>query len=125
MGPTIESNVSISACELLEEQSPESPDAARKSLLRKLDFRLLPVLYMILLFNFLDKVSIGNARIQGLEHELGMDPKSNQFNIVLSLYWVPYILFEVPSNILMAKIRPSTYLSVVTVLFGGLPPVAR
>ncbi|KIV88716.1 hypothetical protein PV10_08374 [Exophiala mesophila] len=118
MGPTIETHVGISACEGLEEQSPQSQDAARKSLIRKLDYQLLPVLYMILLFNFLDKVSIGNARIQGLEVELGMDPRSNQFNIVLSLYWIPYILFEVPSNIIMAKIRPSTYLSAITILFG-------
>ena len=91
---------------------------AERRLTRKLDFRLLPVCYLLCLVGFLDKVNIGNARIQGLEKELHMDPKSNQFNVALSIFWVPYILSEVPSNIILKNVDPSTYLSIVTVLFG-------
>ena len=91
---------------------------AERRLIRKLDFQLLPICYLLCLVNFLDKVNIGNARIQGLEKELHMDPSSNQFNIALSLFWVPYILSEVPSNIILKNVAPSTYLSIITILFG-------
>jgi hypothetical protein len=91
---------------------------AEKRLTRKLDFQLLPVCYVLCLIIFLDKINIGNARIQGLEKELKMNPKSNQFNIALTVFWITYILGEVPSNIILKNSNPSTSLSVVIVLFG-------
>ena len=94
------------------------PKAERK-LVRKLDLCLLPICWLLTMINFLDKVNIGNARIQGLEKELGMDPKSNQFNFLLSIFWVTYILSEVPSNIILKNVAPSTYLSIVTICYGS------
>jgi hypothetical protein len=91
---------------------------AERRLTRKLDFQLLPICYLILLAVFLDKVNIGNARIQGLEKELHMDPKSNQFNVALSLFWVTYILIEIPSNMILKNVSPPIYLGGTTVLYG-------
>jgi len=88
-----------------------------KRLTRKLDFRLIPALYMLCLVAFVDKIAIGNARIAGLEHAL-LDPTSNQFNVVLSVYWIPYILGQIPSNLLMKRVTPSVYLSFLSIAFG-------
>jgi fucose permease len=42
-----------------------------------------------------------------------------QWNIVLSVFFVPYILLEVPSNILLKKFKkPSTYLGTLIVIWG-------
>ncbi|KIW19616.1 hypothetical protein PV08_00189 [Exophiala spinifera] len=86
-------------------------------LTRKLDFRLVPALYLLCLVAFMDKIAIGNARIQGLEQSV-LDPGSNEYNVVISLYWIPYILAQIPSNILMKLIPPPIYLSTITALFG-------
>lgn len=70
------------------------------------------------MFAFMDRINIGNARIQGLERDLHMNPKGNQYNIALLIFFVPYILFEVPSNIIIRKISPSTWLSSIMVAWG-------
>lgn len=42
-----------------------------------------------------------------------------QWNIVLSVFFVPYILLEVPSNMLLKKFkRPSVYLGILIVAWG-------
>lgn len=75
----------------------------------KCDLNLLPVLFVLLLLAFLDRVNIGNARIQGLEADLGM--KGQDYNIALSVFFITYILCEIPSNVVLKNVRPSVWLS--------------
>ena len=67
---------------------------AERALCRKFDFRLLPVLALMYLFNALDKGNLGNAKTDGLEKDLHF--KSNQYNIILSVFYVPYVLCAPP-----------------------------
>jgi hypothetical protein len=87
----------------------QSTKLLKKKLIRKIDFYLIPILFLLLMAAFLDRINIGNARIMGLEKDLHM--KGNDFNIALFVFFVPYILLEVPSNLLMKKVRPSMWLS--------------
>jgi hypothetical protein len=45
-------------------------------------------------------------------------PNAYRYNIALFIFFVPYILFEVPSNLILKKIKPSTWLSLIMVLWG-------
>lgn len=45
---------------------------AEKKLLRKIDIHLIPILWLLFLCAFIDRINIGNARIQGLEKDLNM-----------------------------------------------------
>lgn len=67
---------------------------AERALCRKFDFRLLPVLALMYLFNALDKGNLGNAKTDGMDTDLNF--KSNQYNILLSVFYVPYVLFAPP-----------------------------
>jgi len=69
---------------------------AERALCRKFDFRLLPVLAVMYLFNALDKGNLGNAKSAkpGIEQTLHF--KANQYNIILSVFYVPYVLFAPP-----------------------------
>lgn len=67
---------------------------AERALCRKFDYRLLPVLAVMYLFNALDKGNLGNAKTDGLEADLHF--KKNQYNIILSVFYVPYVLFAPP-----------------------------
>lgn len=91
------------------------PEAERR-LRRKCDIHIIPVLFVLYILSFLDRINIGNARIQGLESDLKM--KGNDYNVALLIFFVPYILLEVPSNILLKRIKPSTYLSTLITLWG-------
>jgi hypothetical protein len=63
----------------------------------------------------------GNAKIQGLTKDLDMEgPNAGRYNIALFIFFVPYILFEVPSNLVLKKLAPSTWLSLIMVLWGRI-----
>lgn len=42
----------------------------------------------------------------------------NDYNVALLVFFVPYILFEIPSNLILKKVAPSTWLSLIMVLWG-------
>jgi hypothetical protein len=62
----------------------------------KFDLHIVPWLFGIWLLTFIDRSSIGNAKINGLTK----DPKliGNKFNVALVGFYVPYIAVDVPSN---------------------------
>ena len=98
-------------------RSPSSSEADAR-VLRKCDFYVLPMLYIVYTLSYLDRINIGNARIEGLEKDLGM--AGNDYSIALQVFFVPYILLEVPSNILLRRIAPSTWLSFLMFMWGTL-----
>lgn len=61
-------------------------------------------------------MGIGNARIQGLTEDLQM--QQTDYNVALFVFFIPYILFEVPSNLILKRLPPSTWLSLIMVLWG-------
>lgn len=90
--------------------------AAEKNLTRKCDLHVLAPVAFLYMLAFLDRINIGNARIQGLEKDLNM--KGQDFNIALCVFFILYIICEVPSNLLIRKIAPSTWLSLIMVCWG-------
>jgi len=89
-----------------------------KKLLRKCDLNVVPIISLLYMLAFLDRINIGNARIQGLELDLHMS--GSDYNVALLVFFIPYILFEVPSNLIIRKLSPSTWLSLVMVCWGKL-----
>lgn len=62
---------------------------AEKQLLRKLDLRVVSVLWVLFLLAVLDRTDIGNARIQGMTTELNR--QGDDFNVALFIFFVPYM----------------------------------
>lgn len=89
---------------------------AEQKLIRKLDLWIIPPVMLMYLFSFLDRVNIGNARLYGLEAELGL--VGNQFQTAVSILFVTYILSELPSNLVLKKFRPSRWLSFLVASWG-------
>jgi len=71
---------------------PLTPEEQAR-LLRKIDWQLLPIITLLYLMSFLDRTSIGNAKIAGMVKELGLSP--GQYNVALSIMFVSYVSFEV------------------------------
>ncbi len=90
--------------------------AAEKRLIRKCDLHVIPVIGLLYSLAFIDRINIGNARLQGLEKDLHM--RGNDYNIALFIFFIPYILCEVPANIIIRKISPSIWLSSIMILWG-------
>lgn len=66
--------------------------------------------------NFMDRVAIGNARLYGLEEDLNLS--GDQYQIAVSVLFITYCLFEVPSNMIIKRLQPARYLAVLTIAWG-------
>ncbi|KAJ8590439.1 MFS general substrate transporter [Rhizopogon salebrosus TDB-379] len=87
-----------------------------KSLLRKLDLRM-SIFVLIYVLNFIDRSNAAAARLHGFEDDLHLE--GQQFNTILSVFYIGYTLMQIPSNMFLDKIwRPSLYLPTSMVIWG-------
>lgn len=85
---------------------------------RKIDIRLVPMLGLMYLIAFLDRTNIANAKLNGFEKELNMP--TNGYNTALWVFFLSFVLLEVPSNLLLSwqKIRPNQWLGAMMFFLG-------
>ena len=57
----------------------------------QIDVRLVPIMAVLYLLSHIDRANIGNAKIEGMDKDLGLT--GNQYNIATTLFFVPYIIF--------------------------------
>ncbi|KAK4654497.1 hypothetical protein QC762_403310 [Podospora pseudocomata] len=93
------------------------PEAERR-LRWKLDLMIVPTVALLYLFCFIDRANIGNARIAGLEKDLNLT--GYDYNGLLSVFYISYIVFEIPSNIGCKYFGPGWFIPTISLGFGGL-----
>ncbi|KAF2261853.1 MFS nicotinic acid transporter-like protein Tna1 [Lojkania enalia] len=99
-----------------ESEIEAPPSVDERWLLRKLDIRLLPAVSILYLLSFLDRSNVANARIEGLTNDLNMT--GDQYLTGLTLYFIGYVLFEIPCNIILKRTTPKFWLPTLTVAWG-------
>ena len=92
--------------------------ATERSLVWKFDLRILPLLAVMYLFNSLDKSNLGNAKTAGLEKTLRL--QGDQYNVILGVFFVPYVLTAPFLGILGKKYGPHRVLPCMMFSFGFL-----
>ncbi|CAJ2507398.1 Uu.00g085840.m01.CDS01 [Anthostomella pinea] len=87
-----------------------------KKLVRKIDLYILPTMWIMYLLSYMDRTNIGNAKISGMEEDLGLD--SDRYSITLVVFFIGYVLWEVPSNMILARTKPSIFLPAIMFFWG-------
>ncbi|KAI1456446.1 putative MFS transporter [Annulohypoxylon moriforme] len=97
---------------------PEFHRKLTKTLTRKVDFHLMPMIALMFMLNFLDRNNLSQARLGTLEKDLGMT--GTDFNLATSILFVGYLLMQLPSNLLLTRVRPSLYLGAAMTIWGTI-----
>lgn len=93
--------------------------ADERALVRKIDLRIFPMLITLIILNFIDRGNFANARLKGLEHDLGLSDV--QYQTCISILLVGYVVMQIPSNMVLHVIRrPSWYLCGCCVTWGAI-----
>ncbi|KAF4546044.1 Allantoate permease [Lasiodiplodia theobromae] len=100
----------------LSNLEPDELRRLERSLVRRLDYTLLPVVLLLFLLNIIDRNNIASAKIVGLTETLNLT--NNQYNTCLLLFYVGYVITQVPSNLIIGKVRPSYYICGITSAWG-------
>jgi MFS transporter, ACS family, tartrate transporter len=94
-----------------------SQDEARKSAIAKAGRRLMPFLCLCYAVNFLDRVNVGFAAL-AMNDDLGFSP--SVFGAGAGIFFAGYILFEVPSNLLLQKFGARIWIARIMISWGVL-----
>ena len=82
---------------------------------RKITRRILPLLFLGYLFAFLDRINVGYAQLQ-MKPALGFSDAT--YGLGAGIFFLSYLLFEIPSNLLLARIGARLTLLRIMVLWG-------
>ncbi|GAB7524727.1 MFS transporter [Paraburkholderia sp. 2C] len=88
-------------------------DAAQ--LIRKVAWRLMPLIMICYLFAFFDRINISFAKFQ-LQSDLGFS--NTAYGLGASLFVVGYVIFEVPSNMLLFKVGARRWIARIMISWG-------
>jgi len=97
-------------------QLAEENGVNQRKLQIKMDFFILSPIILLYLLAYLDRLNISNANIYGLSEDLNMT--ASQYNIALAVFFVPYVVFELPGNYFLKLFSPHVVLSSLMVIFG-------
>lgn len=102
--------------ETLPEPDGEARSPLETAIRHKFDRRILPLGILIYLVAQIDRSNMSNAVVLGLIEDTNLT--GNRFNVALTLFFVTYILFEIPANLMCKYFGPRFWLSFITFGFG-------
>src|SRR5215831_14946956 len=82
---------------------------------RKVLWRLVPFLMVCYVFNFIDRANIGIAKLQFMED---LQLPETVYGWAVSIFFIGYVLFEVPSNLMLHRVGFRITLLRIMVLWG-------
>ncbi|HEX8593444.1 MAG TPA: MFS transporter [Pseudomonas sp.] len=88
---------------------------AEKNLVRKVAWRLMPLIMVCYLFAFFDRINISFAKFQ-LQTDLSLSDTA--YGLGAGLFVVGYVLFEVPSNIMLYKVGARRWIARIMMSWG-------
>lgn len=84
-------------------------------LFRKVAWRIIPFLFLCYVVSFLDRINIGFAQLQ-MKHDLGFSDA--MYGLGAAVFYIGYVMFEVPSNLLLAKYGARRTFTRIMLLWG-------
>jgi sugar phosphate permease len=96
-------------------QSLSATDDGVSALYSRLNWRLLPFLLACYMFAYMDRVNVGFAKLQ-MQSDLGFSDAA--YGVGAGIFFLGYVLFELPSNLLLPRVGARKTFSRILVLWG-------
>jgi sugar phosphate permease len=91
-------------------------DPVEHSAIKKIAVRLVPFIALMFFINYLDRTAISFAGPNGMDHALGLT--AAQFGFASGVFFIGYILLEVPSNLALHKFGARVWLARIMISWG-------
>ncbi len=96
--------------------APETLSVEIDQIVRKVAWRLIPILFLAYLINFIDRINISFAKLQ-MSQALGLNDVA--YGIGAGMFFIGYFFFEVPSNMILERIGARRWVPMIMVAWGG------
>lgn len=95
-------------------------DETQKVTIRTIYWRLIPLFFLMMFFNYLDRINLGFAGLQ-MNKDLGFTPAV--FGFGASIFFLGYMILQIPSNLMMYRFGASLWLGAVLIVWGSVATV--
>ncbi|KAJ4991056.1 major facilitator superfamily transporter [Stagonosporopsis vannaccii] len=97
----------------------EDWQAKEKQIVRRLDLTLMPQLWILYMFNYLNRNNLAQARLDE-DFEATLNLGNTDYSTAVALLTVGYMLAQLPSNMLITRVRPQLYLPICAIIWSGV-----
>ncbi|PKS08382.1 hypothetical protein jhhlp_005326 [Lomentospora prolificans] len=97
---------------------PEWTEQEEKSLVRKIDRRLLSLLFVSYGLQFYDKAILGQAAIFGFREDAGLNV-GNRYSFAASIFYLGFLIGAVPATLLAQRFPVERVISTIVFIWGG------
>jgi ACS family tartrate transporter-like MFS transporter len=97
--------------------APDDNAALERETMRRVSVRLLPFLFILYVFNFVDRANVALAALQ-MNRDLHFS--SSAFGFGAGIFFIGYALFEVPSNLALARVGARRWIARIMISWGVL-----
>ncbi|MDB5737509.1 MAG: transporter [Sphingomonas bacterium] len=94
---------------------PAGDDGFERATVRRVFRRIVPLCFLLYIVSYIDRANIGYAALQ-MNAELGLS--SEAFGLAAGVFFIGYFLFEVPSNLLMARYGARAWIARILIGMG-------
>lgn len=97
----------------------QATDDDKNAVYKRITLRLIPFIFICYLFNYLDRVNVGFAKLQMLD-----DLKFSEtvYGLGAGIFFIGYVLCGVPSNLALTKFGPRRWIALMMIVWGARPP---
>ncbi|MEU6763209.1 MFS transporter [Streptomyces sp. NPDC046853] len=96
--------------------APVTRSGVEKSAIRKVSTRLVPFVALMFFVNYLDRTAVSFAEPNGMGHDLALT--AAQFGFASGIFFLGYIVLEVPSNMALHRFGARRWLARIMVTWG-------
>ena len=94
---------------------PDAKSPLPSSTLRTVAWRIIPFICLLYVLNILDRANVGFARL-AMQDDLGLTQAT--FDLGFGMFYLGYLLFEVPSNLLMRRFGARRWIARIMITWG-------
>ncbi|KAJ7668665.1 major facilitator superfamily domain-containing protein [Mycena polygramma] len=100
-------------------ESVEGKVRYERRTMRSVDLHIIPIVSLLYSFALVDRINLGSARTAGMGPALHLEIGA-RFSIATVMYFIPYILLQIPGNLVVRKFGPRNYLAFCAIGWGAV-----
>ncbi|MFV3017194.1 MFS transporter, partial [Pseudomonas sp. KHB2.9] len=97
--------------------APLATDDDKNAIYKRITLRLIPFIFICYLFNYLDRVNVGFAKLQMLD---ALKFSETVYGLGAGIFFIGYVLCGVPSNLALTKFGPRRWIALMMIVWGTL-----
>ncbi|KAF9256907.1 MFS general substrate transporter [Marasmius fiardii PR-910] len=102
-----------------DDTKPEVVRVDERKTMLYIDFRILPILALTFAISLIDRINLGSALVAGMGADLDLQV-GNRYSVVTALYFVPFILLEIPANAFLRRIGVRYMMTFIVIAWGAV-----